>query len=224
MKNSFSKKQLSLAVACALVLGFASSAVRAQNFGPASERETWNNTGKQVWKNGFGECWHSANGPAPEYNECNPAPRMAAAPAPVPYVAPMVVASAPPPQRVYQKVTFDADVLFAFDKAVLRPEGKAALDTFAGQLPGINLERITVIGSTDRIGSDQYNQSLSERRAGAVKDYLVAIGVQQNGMRAEGTGKTKPGTDCPGAKSKKVIACLQPDRKVDVELIGTKTQ
>ena len=143
--------------------------------------------------------------------------------APAPYVAPVVVAAAPP-QRVYQKVTFDADVLFAFDKAVLRPEGKTALDGFAGQLPGINLESIKVVGNTDRIGSDQYNQELSDRRAAAVKAYLIAVGVQSNSMSAEGMGKTKPGTDCPGAKSKKVIACLQPDRKVEVEVIGTKTQ
>lgn len=221
MKNTFAKKQLGLAVACALVLGFASGAARAQNFGPASEREAWNNTGQQVWKNGFGECWHDAYGPPPGYNECNPAPLAQAAPAP--YVAPVVVAAAAP-QRVYKKVTFDADVLFAFDKAVLRPEGKTALDGFAGQLPGINLESIKVMGSTDRIGSDQYNQALSDRRAAAVKAYLVTAGVQSNSMSAEGIGKTKPGMDCPGAKSKKVIACLQPDRKVDVEVIGTRTQ
>ena len=221
MKNSFSKNQLSLAVACALVLGFASGAARADGIGPASEREAWNNTGQQVWKNGFGECWHNAYGPPPGYNECNPAPLAQAAPAP--YVAPAVVAAAPP-QRVYQKVTFDADVLFAFDKAVLRPEGKAALDGFAGQLPGINLESIKVMGSTDRIGSDQYNQALSNRRAATVKAYLVAVGVHSNSMSAEGIGKTKPGMDCPGAKSKKVIECLQPDRKVDVEVIGTRTQ
>ena len=223
MKNSFAKKQLGLAVSCALALSFASAAVRAENLGPSRDREAWTDTPKQVYRNTYGECWHSSFGPPPGYGECNPAPMAQAAPAPAPYVAPVVVASAPP-QRVYQKVTFDADVLFAFDKAVLRPEGKTALDGFAGQLPGINLESIKVVGNTDRIGSDQYNQALSDRRAAAVKAYLVAAGVHSNSMSAEGMGKTRPGTDCPGAKSKKVIACLQPDRKVEVEVIGTKTQ
>jgi OOP family OmpA-OmpF porin len=222
MKNRFSKKQPGLAVACALVLGFASGAARAQNFGPASERESWSNSSQQVWKNGFGDCWHDAYGPPPGYNECNPKPAaVQAAPAPAPYVAPVVVAAAPP-QRVIQKFTFDADVLFDFDKAVLRPEGKTALDGFAGQISGISLEKMTVVGNTDRFGSDKYNQVLSEKRAAAVKVYLIAKGVQSGSMLAEGMGKTKPGTDCPGPKTSKVVACLQPDRKVEVELTGTR--
>jgi OmpA-OmpF porin, OOP family len=220
MKTTFDKKHLALAVACALALGFASSAARAQHLTP-NDRELWTDASKgQVWKNGYGECWHSEFGPPPGYNECNPRP-MAQNVAPAPYVAPVAVAAAP--ARVHQKVTFDADVLFDFDKALLRPEGKAALDGFAGQLSGIDLEKIQVIGGTDRFGSDQYNQVLSEQRANAVKSYLVAKGIQPDAMHAEGTGKTKPGTDCPGAKSKKVVACLQPDRKVDVDVTGTRT-
>ena len=93
MKTSFTNKQLSLAVACTLALGFASGAARAQNFPPASEREIWNDTAKQVWKNGFGECWHSGFGPPPSPNECDPRPiaqyvAPAPAPAPAQYVAP----------------------------------------------------------------------------------------------------------------------------------------
>jgi len=94
MKTTFSRKQLTLAVACALALGFASSAARAQNFGPNDIRELWTDTPKaQVWKNGYGECWHSAFGPPPGYNECNPAPlaQYVAPPPPAPVVTP------PPP-------------------------------------------------------------------------------------------------------------------------------
>ena len=108
MKNSFNRKQLSLAVACALALGFASGAAQAQNFGPTELRELWTDSPKaQVWKNGYGECWHSAFGPPPGYTECNPAPvaqyvAPAPAPAPAPYVAPapapaQYVAPAPAP-------------------------------------------------------------------------------------------------------------------------------
>ena len=92
MKNSFSRKQLGLAVACALALSFVSGATLAQNkFAPVDERQLWNDTSKQIWKSGFGECWHSATGPTPGYSECNPAPvaqYVAPAPAPAPYVAP----------------------------------------------------------------------------------------------------------------------------------------
>jgi OOP family OmpA-OmpF porin len=223
MKNTFSKKQLGLAVACALAFGFASGAARADGMSPNSDRQVWTeNTRAQIWRNAYGECWHDNFGPPPGYNECNPAPLAQNAPAP--YVAPVVVAAAPKP--VSQKVTFDADVLFDFDKAVLRPEGKTALDGFAGQLPGISLETISVIGFADRFGTDEYNKVLSDKRAATVKSYLVAKGIEPNRMYSEGKGEaqpvTKPG-ECLGAKSAKVIACLQPDRRVDVELIGTRT-
>jgi len=99
MKTSMSKKQIGLAVACALTLAFAASAARAQNFGPNDQRELWTDTpARQVWKNGYGECWHSAFGPPPGYNECNPAPvaqYVAPAPAPAPYVAPAPAYVAP---------------------------------------------------------------------------------------------------------------------------------
>jgi OOP family OmpA-OmpF porin len=99
MKTSMSKRQIGLAVACALALGFAASAARAQNFGPNDQRELWTDTPKaQIWKNGYGECWHSAFGPPPGYNECNPAPLaqyVAPAPAPAPYVAPAPAYVAP---------------------------------------------------------------------------------------------------------------------------------
>jgi len=109
MKTSMSKKQIGLAVACALTLGFAASAARAQNFGPNDTRELWTDTPKaQIWKNGYGECWHSAFGPPPGYNECNPAPiaqYVAPAPAPAPYVAP-----APAPAYVAPPVVQPAPV------------------------------------------------------------------------------------------------------------------
>lgn len=109
MKTSMTRKQIGLTVACALTLGFASGAANAQNFGPNDQRELWTDTPKaQVWKNGYGECWHSAFGPPPGYNECNPAPiaqYVAPAPAPAPYVAP-----APAPAYVAPPVVQPAPV------------------------------------------------------------------------------------------------------------------
>ena len=163
-----------------------------------------------------------------------PAPRVepvAAAPAPLPVVVtpppppPPVVAPPPPPAPT--KVTFSADSLFAFDKATVTPAGKQALDKFAADLRGANFDVMTVTGHTDRIGSHAYNMKLSTRRAEAVKAYLVAsAGIPAGKIAARGTDGsdpvTKPG-ECKGKKATKaLIACLQPDRRVEVEVSGTR--
>ena len=183
--------------------------------------------GNQITTSGTGLCWHTSDWtPARSVEPCDPVARRATAP------APRVVASAPPPKPAPaparlapRKLNFSSDALFDFDKSVLKPEGRAMLDDVARQLNGALYEVIFVTGHTDRIGSNEYNQKLSERRANAVKDYLVSRDIAANRVNAEGRGETQPVTkagDCLGAKSAKVIACLQPDRRVDVEVTGTK--
>lgn len=123
------------------------------------------------------------------------------------------------------KITVSADALFDFDKATLREEGKRKLDEVVAKSKAIKLQVVIVVGHADRFGSDVYNQRLSERRSAAVKDYLVAKGLEANRIYTEGKGKRKPVTQanqCRGPKSKKVIDCLQPDRRVEIELIGNK--
>ena len=157
-----------------------------------------------------------------------PRPVVAAAPAPAPYVAP---APAPRPRAaviapIPPKMSFSADALFAFDKSDLKPEGKAMLDDLVRQLNGVTYESIHAIGHTDRIGSTAYNQKLSERRANTVKEYLVSRNIAANRITSEGKGEAEPMTragECSGAKSAKVVACLQPDRRVDVDMNGTKS-
>ncbi|MDX9993719.1 MAG: OmpA family protein [Rhodocyclaceae bacterium] len=178
-----------------------------------------------VAKSGTGLCWRTGYWtPAMAIEECDPdlvkkaeAPK-AAAPAPA--------AAKPAPKPAAKKVTLAADALFDFDKAVLRAEGKAKLDKLAGDIQGIKLEVIIAVGHADRIGSDKYNQKLSERRAAAVKDYLVGKGVEANRVYAEGKGEKQPvtGDKCGKsvAKTKKLIECLQPDRRVEIEVIGTQ--
>ena len=151
--------------------------------------------------------------------KCEP-PAAAAAPAKAAAPAP---AAAPKPAA--QKVTLAADALFDFNKADLRPEGKAKLDKLANDIKGIKLEVILAVGHADRLGDDAYNQKLSEKRAASVKSYLVSKGVDANRVYAEGKGEKQPVTkpdQCKGPKSKKVVDCLQPDRRVEIEIIGTK--
>lgn len=174
-----------------------------------------------VAKSGTGLCWRTGYWtPAMAIAECDPdlvkkeEPKAAA-----PAAAGVKPAAA--------KVTLAADALFDFDKAVLKPEGKAALDKLVNDVKGIKLEVIIAVGHADRIGKDAYNQKLSERRAAAVKDYLVGKGIEANRVYAEGKGEKQPKTtkeQCGTsvAKSKKLIACLQPDRRVEIEVIGTK--
>ena len=231
MKTSFNKKHLGLAVACALVLGFASGAARAQtpeqSRAGLADRALVTSTSGSVWRNGFGECWTSS-GPAPLPGaECNPRPvaqYVAPAPTVAPYVAPVVVAAVVP-LPIYDKVIQDANVLFEFDKAVLLPAGRDALDSFINNIKGIDSQTITAIGHADRIGSDAYNQTLSESRVATVKDYLVSKGIESTWVQSSGKGEMAPTTAagaCQGAASASTIACLQPDRHVFIEMSGSK--
>ena len=134
---------------------------------------------------------------------------------------------APPPRPAApRRVSFSADTLFSFDSAVVRPAGTEQLDRFAAELKDMRFERVRVLGYADRIGSAQYNQRLSERRAQSVKDYLVSAGaVDAAKVVAEGKGSSDPVTaigQCGTRRSKETIACLQPDRRVDVEVSGSE--
>ena len=166
-----------------------------------------------------------------------PAPRPMAAQvyeappvAPPPPPPPVAVAAPPPPPLPApappRRVSFSADTLFSFDRSDLGPQGKVALDQFSHELAGMHFEAVTIEGHTDRLGSPAYNQKLSMRRAEAVRNYLVSSGgVDAARVSAVGKGESQPVTkteDCRGAKpNPKLIACLQPDRRVDVEVSGT---
>jgi OOP family OmpA-OmpF porin len=119
-------------------------------------------------------------------------------------------------------VRLSSEALFDFDKATLRPGAKQSLDELARKLKNYpkQIDNIKVVGHTDRIGAADYNQRLSTERATAVKDYLVANGIPAAKIRADGKGSSDPvTTDCQGTKrTKELIACLQPDRRVEVHI------
>jgi len=179
-----------------------------------------------VAKSGTGLCWRTGYWtPAMAIAECDPDLVKKEEPKPAPAAA---AAPAAAPKPAAKKVTLAADALFDFDKAVLRSEGKASLDKLVADIKGITLEVIIAVGHADRIGKDAYNQKLSERRAAAVKDYLVSKGVEANRVYSEGKGEKQPvtGDKCGKSdkKTKQLIECLQPDRRVEIEVIGTKAQ
>jgi len=139
-----------------------------------------------------------------------------------PPVAPALVAPAP------SKVTIPADTLFAFDSDDLSVAGKSELNTLISKINKLNLEAIVAVGYTDRIGSMSYNEALSERRALTIKNYLVSAGgVEASRVFIEGRGETMAvtGDACnnmgrENSSNKKLVACLAPDRRVDVEAVG----
>jgi OmpA-OmpF porin, OOP family len=179
-----------------------------------------------VAKSGTGLCWRTGYWtPAMAIEECDPdlvKKEMMAAPA-APVVAPKAAAATPKPAA--KKVTLSADTLFDFNKSNLRPEGQESLTKLVDSIKDMKLEVIIAVGHADRFGTDKYNQKLSEKRAESVKAFLVSKGVEPNRIYAEGKGEKQPVTkpdQCKGPKSKKVIECLQPDRRVEIEVIGTR--
>ncbi|MCC6608994.1 MAG: OmpA family protein [Burkholderiales bacterium] len=196
----------------------------------------YNSATGQIVKTPFGLCvrtgyWTPASGVCECDKDLMPA-AACAVPAPTPVSAPTPAPAAPKaPVPVTEKITLAADVLFDFDKSVLKPEGKTKLDDVVNQIKDIALEVIIAVGHTDRIGSEAYNQALSVRRAESVKAYLVSKGIQPNRIYTEGKGKKQPvtGDKCQkmgpeNASNKKLVACLQPDRRVAVEVVGTRNR
>ena len=122
------------------------------------------------------------------------------------------------------RVSFEAEPLFSFDKSGVRSDQRGKLDEFVASLKGTQYDSISVIGYADRIGTEDYNRKLSERRANAVKAYLVRQGIPAGKINAEGRGESEPvtGNACSGQRGKAVIACLEPDRRVDVSVTATK--
>ncbi|HYG41357.1 MAG TPA: OmpA family protein [Bordetella sp.] len=186
----------------ALALAFA--AVTASGAASAQTVDNWRNPFGDVWMNGTNElCWRDAFWtPATGIPGCDGVP-VAQAPA----AKPMPMAT---------KVVFNADTFFDFDKSTLKPEGRQLLQQVAQQSQGIDLETIIAVGHTDSIGTEEYNQGLSERRAASVKAYLVSLGVDPNRIYTEGKGELQP------IASNKTREGRAQNRRVEIEVVGSR--
>lgn len=126
------------------------------------------------------------------------------------------------------RFVLNEDILFSYAKADLKAEGKTALNDLVATLVKLNPSEsaIVVIGHSDRIGSNSYNQKLSEERAKSVMDYLVAQGVPADLITAKGVGKSQPitGDSCNALKGADLIKCLAPDRRVEIEVKAVSVQ
>lgn len=219
------KKLIIASIAAALLPTMALAADSASNY-PPNYGYLVDSNGKVV-KDNYGECWRTGYWtPAMANKECDAnLVKKAEVPPPVEEAAPAPQAAPEPVAAMPRKVSLSADALFAFNKSTLKPTGKSTLDDLVRDLNAAKYDEIQVTGHTDRIGSASYNQKLSVRRADSVKDYLVSKGVPADKISAKGVGKSQPVTkpgECVGRKSPKLIACLQPDRRVEVEVTATK--
>ncbi|GLS16077.1 outer membrane protein OmpA [Hydrogenophaga electricum] len=186
--------------------------------------DNWQSTDGQVWRNGTNElCWrNSAWTPATAHPDCDgalqppppPAP-VAQAPAPAPVVTPAPEPPPPAPAPV-MALSLQAETLFDFDKAVLKPAGKTALDTLVADMAKVDVETVIAVGHTDAIGTETYNQALSVRRVEAVKAYLVSKGVPADRIKTEGRGETQP------VASNQTREGRAQNRRVEIEVVGTR--
>ena len=208
----------------ALVMAFLSLAGIASAHPVAKEGYLIDTRGNVV-KNNYNQCWRTGYWtPAMAIEECDPdlvkkeAPKTAEAKTPAPVAG--------PEKAAFVAITLQAETLFDFDKSVIRVDGKKILDdevvTKMKQYPQVEVVLLT--GHADRIGSDAYNQKLSQRRADAVKAYLVGQGVEDKRLETAAKGESEPVVACSdvkgkvSGKNKKLVECLQPNRRVMVEV------
>lgn len=186
--------------------------------------------GSPVVKNAYGECWKlptTYDKARDGLVECGDREAAKPAPAPAPKPAPAPVVVAPKPQTMIKIVSLSAEGLFGFNSAQIIT-GNQQLEALVSSLKADKmLKSVAVEGHTDYLGSDKYNQALSEKRANAVKDYFVAAGVPADKVTAVGKGEAeaKLTAECTAKKFKKradLIACLAGDRRFDVSVETAK--
>jgi len=156
-----------------------------------------------VVKNSYGECWKTQWW-TPEYaiEECDPVAK---------------------PEPVVKRVTLDGKTYFDFDKATLRMDALDKLAMVVSEIKALSqLDSVVIVGHTDPVGSDAYNQKLSERRAESVKAFMVEHGVPAAVITAKGMGESELVVDCHGKRGKALNECNEPNRRVVIDISGMK--
>lgn len=174
-----------------------------------------------IVKSNFGLCWRTSSWtPQTAIRECDPDLFKDIAVVQevqvVQEVTPVTVVQAKAPVSVVLKTFFN------FDKDQLTQVNKDKLRDVANKMREFDIDTVTLKGHADRIGSDEYNENLSQRRADVVKAELVSLGVAESKIMTEAKGETQPEVTCDGRTSPKVIACLAPNRRVEIEVVGSE--
>lgn len=138
-----------------------------------------------------------------------------------------VITPVEPKEVVNKTFSFNSDVMFDFGKYNLRPEATQSLDNVVAEIQTVQQPQVKISGYTDRIGKDMPNMKLSQQRAESVANYVVSRGVDANSVVAVGYGKANStvGSACDNVKGRKaLIACLAPDRRVELNIQGYRTE
>jgi len=186
-----------------------------------------------IVRDNYGNCvrtgsWAASNA----IKECDPSLFKAVEPVkPTPVVAApeavAAVAAAPKAAHIPVVVSLGADESFASGKADLKPAAKLKLVQFVKDLRNVNYRQISIVGHADRTGNKTANQTLSERRANTVHNFLVSEGLSSDKLDSNGVGSSQPKTsakDCAKLQSKKLQACLAPDRRVEISVLDIRTK
>lgn len=194
----------------------------------AQEVHNWKNASAEPVKNSAGECWRDASWTpasaaagcdgaiAPEVKKAEPVKPVEVAKPVEPVKTTPVVPAKVEPAPVIAQVNYGSDASFDFNKSTLKPAGKAKLDELLAKIKDAKVESIVAVGHTDSIGSDKANQKLSEKRAEAVKAYLLSKNKALN-VKAEGKGEKEPVAD------NKTKAGQAKNRRVEVVVRGTRS-
>lgn len=215
-KNNDQTRRFGLGTLCSglAMAGMLAVSGAAFSAGHGDEGFLTDTRGNEV-RSGFGLCWGVTWETDSKPEGCIDRPE----PEPEPEPAPE-----PEPEPELERITIDSEALFGFDSAEITPGGRANLRTVIERINAMErVDSVEVRGHTDRIGSAEYNQGLSERRAASVRDFMVDQGVDDAIISSRGYGEDRPVKECDDDLARAaLIDCLAPNRRVEIHVEGLR--